>query len=135
MLFHLIWMKLSPWMYLLICLSLETQTSIISDYNWIRTQNRLVRKRTLNHLTKLAKWLSCVLSTYLYIAFDCMFLSCQVRVSEWIQSIAAWMDLLFSYDPRICSNYRVECIVVIDYTLLNDFVHFFEAIMLLTIKI
>ena len=61
--------------------------SIISDYNWIRTQNRLVRKRTLNHLTKLAKWLSCVLSTYLYIAFDCMFFSCEVRVSEWIRTL------------------------------------------------
>ena len=32
----------------------------------------LVRKRTLNHLAKLSKWLSCALSTYLYGAFDCM---------------------------------------------------------------
>ena len=39
-------------------------------------------KRTLNYLPNLAKWLSCVLSTYLYGAFDCMFLSCHVRVSE-----------------------------------------------------
>ena len=38
----------------------------LSDCNWTRTQNHLVRKRTLNHLVKLAKWLSCVLSTYLY---------------------------------------------------------------------
>ena len=50
--------------------------------NWTRTQNHLVLKRTLNRLAKLAKLLSCVLSTYLYRAFDCMFLSCQVRVSE-----------------------------------------------------
>ena len=30
----------------------------ISDCNWTRTHNHLVHKRTLNHLAKLAKWLS-----------------------------------------------------------------------------
>ena len=34
--------------------------------NWTRTQNHLVLKRTFNHLAKLTKWFSCVLSTYLY---------------------------------------------------------------------
>ena len=53
----------------------------LSDCNWTRTHYHLVRKRTLNHLAKLVKWLSCVLSTYLYGAFDCMFLSCHVCVS------------------------------------------------------
>ena len=38
----------------------------LSDSNEIRTHNHLVRKRTLNHLTMLVKWLSCVVSTYLY---------------------------------------------------------------------
>ena len=33
-----------------------------NDCNWTRTQNHLLLKRTLNHLAKLAKWLSCVLS-------------------------------------------------------------------------
>ena len=51
-----------------------------SDSNWTRTMNQLVFERTLNHLGKFKKWLSCVLSTYLYGAFDCMFLSCHVRV-------------------------------------------------------
>ena len=37
-----------------------------------------VLKWTLNHLAKLAKWLNCVVSSYLYGAFDCMFLSCHV---------------------------------------------------------
>ena len=32
--------------------------------------NHSVCKRTLNHLTKLTKWLSCVVSTYLYCAFE-----------------------------------------------------------------
>ena len=52
------------------------------DCNWTRTHNNLVHNRTLNHLAKLAKSLSCVVSTYLYGAFDCMFLSCHVRFSE-----------------------------------------------------
>ena len=48
-----------------------------SDCNWTRTQNQLIRKQTLTYLAKLAKWLSCVVSTYLNGAFDCIFLSCQ----------------------------------------------------------
>ena len=56
----------------------------LSDGNWTWTQNHLVPKRTLNHLAKLAKWLSCVLNTYLYGAFNCMVLWCLIRVSEWI---------------------------------------------------
>ena len=63
------------------------ETWRLSDCNWTRTQNHLVCKRTLNHLAKLSKWLSCVVSTYLYGAFDFMFLSCQVRISEWIHTL------------------------------------------------
>ena len=59
----------------------------LSDSNWTRTKSHLVRKRTLNHLAKLTRWLSCVLSTYLYSAFDCMFLSSHVGVSEWIHTL------------------------------------------------
>ena len=59
----------------------------LSDRNGTRTNNHLVRKRTLNHLAKLAKWLRFVVSTYLYGAFDSMFLSCHVRVWEWIHTI------------------------------------------------
>ena len=36
----------------------------------------------IKHLAKLAKSLAGVLSTYLYGAFDCMFLSSHVMVSE-----------------------------------------------------
>ena len=56
-----------------------------SASNGIRIHNHLLSKRTLNHLTKLAKWLSCVVSTNLYGAFDCIL--CQVRVSEWIHTL------------------------------------------------
>ena len=48
--------------------------------NRIRTHNHLVRKRTLKHLAKLAKWWSCSVSGYLYGAFNCEFLSCHLRV-------------------------------------------------------
>ena len=51
----------------------------LSDCYGTWTHNQLIRKRTLNHLAKLAKWLSCVVSTYLYGAFVYMFLSCHVR--------------------------------------------------------
>ena len=60
---------------------------ILIDCNRTQTHNHLVRKGTLNHLPKLAKWLSCVVSTYLYRVFDCIFLSCHVRVSEWILTL------------------------------------------------
>ena len=59
----------------------------LSDCNWTQTHNHLVCKWTLNHLAKLAKWLKCVVSTYLYGGFDCMFLSCHVRISEWIHTL------------------------------------------------
>ena len=60
--------------------------------NWTQTQNHLTRKQTLNHLVKLAKWLSCVLSTYLYGALNCMFLSCHIRVFRVNpHPIVAWM--------------------------------------------
>ena len=59
----------------------------LSDISKIRTHNLLVCKRTLNHLAQLAKWLSCVVSTYLYSAFNCTLLSCHVRVSEWTQTL------------------------------------------------
>ena len=59
----------------------------LSDCNWTRSQNHLVRKRTLNHLPKLTKWFSCVLSTYLHGTFDYMLLSCQVRIWEWMPNL------------------------------------------------
>ena len=53
---------------------------VLSDYNWTRTHNHLVDKRTLNHLAKPAKWLSYVVSTYLYGKFDCMFITVHLTV-------------------------------------------------------
>ena len=49
----------------------------LSDCKGTQTHRHLVRKRTLNHSAKLAIWLSCVVSTCLNGAFNCVFLSCQ----------------------------------------------------------
>ena len=59
----------------------------ICGSNSIRTHNHLVRKLILNHLAKLAKWLSCIGSSYLYGAFDCLILPCHVPISEWIYTL------------------------------------------------
>ena len=45
-----------------------------------QTHNHLVCKLILNYLAKLAKYLTCVVSTYLYAACECMFASCHLRV-------------------------------------------------------
>ena len=45
----------------------------VSESNRIRTHNHLVHKQKLNHLDKLAKWLSCVVST-------CLYLICMVQL-------------------------------------------------------
>ena len=75
----------------------------LSDCNWTRSQNHLVRKRTLNYLAKLEKWLSCVLSTYLYYAVNCMFFSCthfrvnpDSIVSRLYRSFPLWCFFTFS---------------------------------------
>ena len=41
-----------------ICDSPDCSTHILSDCSWTRIHNHLVHKETLNHLAKLAKWLS-----------------------------------------------------------------------------
>ena len=48
----------------------------LCDCNETRTHKNLIRKWTLNHLVKPTKWWDWVVSTYLYVAFDCLFLSC-----------------------------------------------------------
>ena len=60
----------------------------ISDSNGIWTHNHLVHKWTLNHKAKLAKWLSCAVSTYLHNASDCMLSSYHIQVSEWIYTLS-----------------------------------------------
>ena len=59
----------------------------LKENDGIWTQNQLVRQRTLNNLAKLAKLFSCVVSAYLNGTFDCMLLSCHVRVLESIYTL------------------------------------------------
>ena len=44
-------------------ISQKKRKQALSDSNVIRTHNQLVRKQKLNHLDKLAKWLSVHLQT------------------------------------------------------------------------
>ena len=59
----------------------------LSYCNGTQTHNHLVRKRKLNGLCELTQWLSWVVSTYLYGAFDCMLLSYHIHISEWIHTV------------------------------------------------
>ena len=88
--YHVTYELQSEW-HSIVCLNVNELLSrsgrhiwSLSNSNDIRAQNHLVRKGTLNHLAKLAKWLICVEGTYLYRAFEHMLLSCHVWVSEFI---------------------------------------------------
>ena len=59
----------------------------LSGCCWTRTHHHLLHKRTFNSFAKMVKWLSCIVNIYLYGAFDCMFLSCHVCVSQWIHTV------------------------------------------------
>ena len=59
------------------CLNVKELLDSRTRTHGIRSHNHLINEYS-NHLTKLAKLLSCVVSTYLYGAFDCMLLSCRV---------------------------------------------------------
>ena len=71
------------------------------DINGIWTHNYLVRKPILNHIAKLAKWLSCVVSTYLYGVFDCILLSCHIR--DWLYSLRKYQGTPCSKQAPIWS--------------------------------
>ena len=59
----------------------------LNDWNGTQTHIHLACKWTLNHLAKLAKYMSCVGSTYLHGVFDSMLLSCNMWKSEWIHTL------------------------------------------------
>ena len=69
--------QVSEWIHTIFCLNVKELPArsrhhiwSLSDSNGILTHNDLVCKWTLNHLAKLVKWLSCVVSTYPYCAFE-----------------------------------------------------------------
>ena len=75
-------LSIVAWMSRNSLLEAGAKSEVLSDCSWTRTQTHLVRKRTLNHLSKLTKWLSWVPSTYLRAVF---FLSCHVLQSLKLQ--------------------------------------------------
>ena len=64
-------------------------SEVLKGSNRIPAHNHLVHKQVLNHLAKLIKQLSCVMSTYLYGVLDYMLSSCHVRASKW-NNIISW---------------------------------------------
>ena len=83
----------------------------LSGRNEIRTHNHLVRKRTLKHLVKLAKWSSCVVSSILYGAFDYMLISCHVQVSEWIHTLHSLPECQRSSGWKLYWKFSAKCAV------------------------
>ena len=85
-----------------------------------RTHNHLFRKQTLNHFAKLAKWLSCVVSTYLCDEFDCICLRCVTAQSFGQFGWPVWLNgWVFIYElsgcgfesnllPSVSFDYEVE---------------------------
>ena len=51
----------------------------LSDCNCTWNDNHLVRKRTLQHLARMAIWFSCVVTISLYGVFDCVFILCPAQ--------------------------------------------------------
>ena len=78
----------------------------LSDCNRIWTHNNLVCKWTLNHLSKLDKWLSCVVSTYHLASFvfelsSCGFEShCRLKLQI--------LRLFWARSSLTFSNYRIR---------------------------
>ena len=73
-----------------------------NDCNGTRTDNHLVRKQTLKHLAKLAKWLSCGVSTYLY-----QYPACFVQKVPWHSgNYRAWIysEMHTWHDKNIQTN-------------------------------
>ena len=88
------------WLYVIIMSRTRFRVNLHSTVAWMSRQSLIetgaisgiymatmgfdhfVCKWTLNHLAKLAKWLSWVVGAYLFGAFDCVLLSCHVCISE-----------------------------------------------------
>ena len=84
------------------------------DCNWTRTQNHLVLKRTLNHLAKLAKWLSCVLSTFCTVHLTVC--SCHVTYAFQSESTleSSCSHFTFKFPPALSKEFldiqaTIEC--------------------------
>ena len=73
--------------------------STLCDCKGTSTYKKLVPKWTFDLLAKLTQWLSCVVSTYLYGAFNYVLLSCHVRVPECIHTLC-----FHEYQGTSCSK-------------------------------
>ena len=117
-----VWLR-TKWLW--VCVLLE-----FLDCNRTQTHNHLVYKLTLNHLAKLAKWLSCVVSTYLYRADK------SLQSINWVVSAATG---LFPFNQALinfvhfCLNIQIFCPFLPFLTFLCLFLPFLSKIALMSL--
>ena len=93
-----------------------------------RTHNHLGHKQTLNHLAKLGKRLRCVVSTYLYGAFDCIFLSCHdaFQSESWLCCLKRIHEMIRTYSQMHCIDRCSQHSSIIWSVWLNGWVFVYE---------
>ena len=93
----------------------------LSDSNRIRNHNHLlVRKRTINHLAKLGKWWSCILSSFLYSAFDQRYYvglnifdyACRFTLNRVHDIIINWKVLIYTMNIIYNNDMTILLIVI-----------------------
>ena len=82
----------------------------LKDNKVIRTHNHLVRKQSLNHLAKLVKWLSSVVSTYL-----CGEIDCKYKLQIW-RLLRPRSSLTFRQTIECGFTLKLVCDMIITYS-------------------
>ena len=126
----LLWchVHVSEWIYALCCLNVkelfaQNRRDIwrLSDCNRSWTRDHLVRKRTLNHLAKLAKWLSVRLQTkWLWVRIPLLSLKQYMKFEKMAAfSAIIVVEIWFFWDAFIAPPFFISFIISLDFTRLK----------------
>ena len=94
---------------------------LFCDCNWTWIQNHLVRKRPLNHWTKLAKWLSGHLRTKsFWVRFQLLSLKFQILRLPWAKSSLTWGNYRLCihfetrtwHDKNLILTWSADCVII-----------------------
>ena len=143
----------------IVCLNVKERLARSRRHIWLIdsigtwTHNHLVCKRTLNHLAKLAKWLSCAVSSYLYGGFDCILLlsggcgfesrcyhshlrygACfeqgvswySGKTTEWVFTLELVRDMIITYSQMHRTDENSQHSLIIWLVLLNGWAFVYE---------
>ena len=96
-------------------------SDVLSDCNRSWTCDHLVRKRTLNHLAKLAKWLSVRLQTkWLWVRIPLLSLKQYMKFEKMAAfSAIIVVEIWFSWDAFIAPPFFISFIISLDFTRLK----------------